>query len=185
MADRNRGDWSVPFAIALIVIGLWLLADRVLGPLWAPFEYFVRLVGRAAWPLALIAIGVLLLISVRRGGLQSASGRRLYRSRDERVVAGVLGGLGEYLGISVTLIRVAFVIFGFASGFGAVLLYIAGVILIPEEPLGGEPQQVQWPGTSGGSWGAPGQETVQTPPPAPPAPPVPPSDVPGQPPADR
>lgn len=178
MATRNRGDWSVPFAIALIALGVWLLAERVLGPMWAPFEYFVRVVGRAAWPLALIAIGVLLLVSVRRGGLQSASGRRLYRSRDERIVAGVLGGLGEYLGISVTLIRVAFVIFGFASGFGAVLLYIAGVILIPEEPLGGAPQSVSWPTAGSGP--------VPPPPaPTPPAPPVPPSDVPGQPPADR
>jgi phage shock protein C len=59
--------------------------------------------------------------------------RRLYRSRDDRVVAGVCGGLGTYLGVDAILFRIAFVLLVFAGGLG-VLAYVLGWIFIGEEP---------------------------------------------------
>ena len=61
--------------------------------------------------------------------------RRLRRSRDDKVIAGVCGGPGRYLGIDPVLVRIAFVVLALAGG-GGVLLYIVGWILIPEESPG-------------------------------------------------
>ena len=60
--------------------------------------------------------------------------QRLYRSRQERMVAGVCGGLGQYFNLDPVIFRLGFVILAF-GGFG-VLLYIIFVIVVPERPLG-------------------------------------------------
>jgi phage shock protein C len=65
----------------------------------------------------------------------ATASRRLYRSRDDRVIAGVCGGLGEYFGIDAVLMRIAFVLLVFAGGLG-ILAYVLGWIFIPEEPAG-------------------------------------------------
>ncbi len=49
--------------------------------------------------------------------------RRLYRSRTDRVIFGVAGGLGRHFDVDPVLIRVGFVAFAFASGVG-ILAYI-------------------------------------------------------------
>lgn len=59
--------------------------------------------------------------------------RRLYRSRDERMIGGVCGGLGEYLNTDPTIIRVLFVIIAL-SGAG-IFLYLAMWLIVPEEPM--------------------------------------------------
>jgi phage shock protein C len=61
--------------------------------------------------------------------------RLLRRSRTDRVIAGVCGGVGRYLGVDPVLIRVAFVVLAIAGGSG-ILLYVLGWILIPEEKEG-------------------------------------------------
>ena len=62
--------------------------------------------------------------------------KKLYRSRTDQMIAGVCGGLGKYLGIDPTLIRLAFVLlllFGIGSGL---LVYLAMMLLVPLEPEG-------------------------------------------------
>lgn len=59
--------------------------------------------------------------------------RRLYRSLRERMIGGVCGGLGEYLAIDPTLIRVLFVVGTLLGGHG-ILLYLILLILVPVEP---------------------------------------------------
>lgn len=59
--------------------------------------------------------------------------KRLYRSRKERMVWGVAGGLAEYLDIDPVLVRIAFVLLAFANGLG-VLLYIIMAIVVRSEP---------------------------------------------------
>jgi len=68
--------------------------------------------------------------TLRRG---HRTAKRLMRSRDDRVVAGVCGGLGEYLGVDSVLIRIAALILVFAGGAG-ILLYLIGWIAMPEAP---------------------------------------------------
>ena len=60
--------------------------------------------------------------------------RRLYRSRSERMIGGVCGGLGEYFSIDPTLVRVLFVAFALIGGPG-LIAYILLLIIVPEEPL--------------------------------------------------
>lgn len=58
--------------------------------------------------------------------------KRLTRSRTDRMIAGVCGGLGNYLGIDPVFIRLLWAIAIFAYGTG-LLLYILAWIIIPEE----------------------------------------------------
>lgn len=63
-----------------------------------------------------------------------AMARRLYRSRTDRWIAGVCGGLAEYLNVDATAVRIAFVLLALWQGFGA-LVYLLMVIMVPDEPL--------------------------------------------------
>jgi phage shock protein C len=64
-----------------------------------------------------------------------AQTRRLYRSRTDRKLAGVCGGLAQYSNIDATLMRVLFVVLGLLGGPGLVI-YLVLWIVVPEEPLG-------------------------------------------------
>jgi phage shock protein C len=57
---------------------------------------------------------------------------RLYRSRSQKILAGVCGGLGEYFDVDPVLIRLLFVVTAFISGVG-ILAYIVLWILVPLE----------------------------------------------------
>ncbi|MCK6581033.1 MAG: PspC domain-containing protein [Anaerolineae bacterium] len=57
--------------------------------------------------------------------------KRLLRSRTNRQIAGVCGGLGEYFGIDPTLLRIAFILMVVFGGSG-LLLYIILALVIPE-----------------------------------------------------
>lgn len=59
--------------------------------------------------------------------------KRLYRSRDERMIAGVCGGLGKYLSVDPTIIRILFIIFAFTGG--GFLAYLIMLLVVPEEPM--------------------------------------------------
>lgn len=61
------------------------------------------------------------------------AGKRLYRSRTENMLGGVCGGLADYLGFDVTLIRVLWVLATLLGGGGA-LAYLVLWIVIPREP---------------------------------------------------
>jgi len=58
--------------------------------------------------------------------------KRLYKSRKERVIWGVAGGMAEYFEVDPTLVRLAWVLVAF-SGVG-VLAYIVASLIIPEAP---------------------------------------------------
>ena len=58
--------------------------------------------------------------------------KRLYRSRRQRMICGVCGGVAEYFNIDPTLIRLAMVLFGF-TGTG-ILAYFVAAVIIQDEP---------------------------------------------------
>jgi phage shock protein C len=60
-------------------------------------------------------------------------GKRLYRSRTDRQLAGICGGLGDYFDCDSTLVRVAWVIITFLSAGLAVLAYLVLILVIPNE----------------------------------------------------
>ena len=65
--------------------------------------------------------------------LKNPQVKRLCRSKKNRIIAGVCAGMGEYLGIDVTVIRLLWILFTFLSIGAGILAYIIAWIILPEE----------------------------------------------------
>jgi phage shock protein C len=65
--------------------------------------------------------------------MSETSVRRLYRSRRDRKIAGVCGGLAAYLGVDPVIPRLIWVLFALAAGTG-LLGYLIAWLVIPLEP---------------------------------------------------
>lgn len=154
--DRRRNLGIIAGAV-LIAVGAWFILERIAGPLMQPLRAALDFMWSIGWPLALVGLGVLLI--VRRDAMRppgSLEGRRLYRSRTDRMVGGVLGGLAVYLSMEATLLRIIFALLIVLGGFGpGIIAYIVAMAIVPEEPL---------------STAAPDDVSSR---PAPPAPPIP------------
>jgi phage shock protein C len=61
------------------------------------------------------------------------TGRRLYRSGTQRVLAGICGGLGEYFAVDPVWFRVGFVVLGLGGGSG-ILIYLLMWLMVPPAP---------------------------------------------------
>lgn len=58
--------------------------------------------------------------------------KKLYRSEKNKVLAGVLGGLGEYLGIDPTVLRLIYLLLTVFTGFfPGIIAYILAIFIIP------------------------------------------------------
>ena len=60
-------------------------------------------------------------------------GKRLYKARGNRMIAGVCGGIAEYFNIDPTLVRLGFVLLCFEWGSG-LIAYLISAVIIPEPP---------------------------------------------------
>ena len=58
---------------------------------------------------------------------------RLLRSRTERMIGGVAGGMGRYWNVDPTWVRIAWVVLALATNGAAVLVYLLLLVVIPEE----------------------------------------------------
>lgn len=90
--------------------------------------------------------------------------KTLYRSRDDRTIAGVCGGIADHAGLDPALVRLVAVALAVVTHGGAVLAYIVMALVVPETPLDGAAPAPEAP--------APTPETPP-PPPAMPAPAAP------------
>ena len=57
--------------------------------------------------------------------------RKLYRSRNQRMLGGVCGGLAEYFNVDTTLIRVLFLVLAVFGGSG-LLIYVVMWLIVPD-----------------------------------------------------
>jgi phage shock protein PspC (stress-responsive transcriptional regulator) len=120
-----------------------------IDPIWVRWAFVVLTIFGGVGVLLYIAGWVLMPavdFAPPAGSMQPHPVRRLYRLRNDRVIAGVASGLGAHLEVDPVWIRLAFVVLAFVGGLG-VLLYIVGCIAMPSVdsiPPGGP-----WPG---GSW---------------------------------
>ena len=155
-AGANAKFWG----ILLVVVGiLWLLRNLDIPYYlhWWGFswDYFL--------PVILIMAGIAFLFGGRNGLMNPAGTTpsegpsdqsstnandpsqsettpmpqpaRLYKSRIERKLFGVCGGIATYVNVDPTVIRILFVVAAFASCGFMVLLYIAMALIVPNEPL--------------------------------------------------
>ena len=59
--------------------------------------------------------------------------KKLYKSKKDKKVCGVCGGLAEYFGIDVTLVRLGTAALVLFAG-GGIIAYIVAAIIMPEDP---------------------------------------------------
>lgn len=135
---RNvSSDTGLIIGIVLAGLGLWLLF-RNLGLIPDPLLAFLAALRAAFWPIILILVGVLIIAAATRGqgrGLTiSTEGKTLYRSRSNRMIAGVAGGIAEYFRVDPTLVRLAWAALFIINFFAALIAYIIMAIVVPEEP---------------------------------------------------
>ncbi|MDA2922873.1 PspC domain-containing protein [Patescibacteria group bacterium AH-259-L07] len=64
---------------------------------------------------------------------QKKGSKKLYRSRKNRIIAGVCGGLGEYLSVDPIVVRIVFVLLLFFDGLG-LILYLVLLVVVPLKP---------------------------------------------------
>ncbi|MDR0348112.1 MAG: PspC domain-containing protein [Tannerella sp.] len=57
--------------------------------------------------------------------------KRLYRSENEKMIAGVCGGIAEYFGLDPALVRLAYIVLSIFTLFSGVLAYLIMWIVIP------------------------------------------------------
>ena len=68
--------------------------------------------------------------------------KKLYRSRTDKKVAGVCGGVAAYFNIDSTIVRLVFVLLVVFAGTG-LLAYLIAALVMPEEPEAGAAGQAQ------------------------------------------
>lgn len=69
--------------------------------------------------------------------------KKLYRSATDKMLAGVCGGLAEYLSIDATILRLLWVLIVIFTGFvPGVLVYIIAAFIMPEKPVPGATVEV-------------------------------------------
>ncbi|MBM2839750.1 MAG: Phage shock protein PspC (stress-responsive transcriptional regulator) [Bacteroidetes bacterium] len=146
-SSSNHRFWG----ILLVVVGsLWLMSNLGVWHRWWGFSWDLLL------PTVLILAGVAFLFGGRNYvSNQKSSGStdpspagpdratdqmgtqpsKLYRSRIERKLFGVCGGLGVHFGVDPTIVRVLFVISAFASFGLTILAYVLMAVIVPDEPL--------------------------------------------------
>ena len=139
---NHRGGSRVA-TVLLILGGLWLLRNLgILPALAGAAGGFLRIF---FWPLLLIGIGYMLLkgrnnalrmrFSEMRTGSAATAREQIpfRRSRSDRMVLGVCGGLSDKLGFDANLIRLGWVVLTLASMGLGVFIYLVLGLIVPEE----------------------------------------------------
>lgn len=133
--DHDSTLWLV-LGAALIVAGIFFGA-RSLGIVPWPVTIIFEGLIEARTGIGILLLGVALIVWARsdRRFTAPARGTKLFRSRDNKWVAGVLGGLSEYFDVDVTLLRLAFLALVFFFDVGVlVVAYIVMAVVVPQEP---------------------------------------------------
>jgi phage shock protein C len=92
--------------------------------------------------------------------------RKLYRSRNNRMIGGVCGGVADYLNLDPTIVRVITVLLTLFTGV-PVVVYLVALLVVPEEPL--PPERDERPRVTGpvdpvwGTAGAPWEQPMDNP----------------------
>jgi len=189
--EHDSTGWLILGAI-LIIAGFFLGA-RSLGWVPWPLDQIWTWGSKARMGIGVIVLGILVIIWAQSGERPRAprAGTKLYRTRQDKWLAGVLGGLARYFGLDVTMMRLLFLALVVLFDFGGLILaYIVMAIVVPLEPVGMSPTSEQPVDAAAASapseppsW--PAQPASPTPPawpdqPVSPAPPAPPAPTPGQ-----
>lgn len=142
---RGAGTvWGVVFILAGLIL---LLVNYDMLP-WQMWRYWY-FPWKLFWPFVIIMIGVILLLSRSKGKTDpeesephSGRGRnrKLTRSKRERMIGGVCGGLGLYFRLDPAIVRFLWAIGTIVSHGLGIIAYILLLIVLPEEEVQTEPE---------------------------------------------
>jgi len=130
--------WVIIFVFLLVILlfifWIWAIIDCLTSRLttaeklfWIIIILFLNIIGALLYFIFSKSRGVKVVKS------KNLKGKRLFRSNKNKVIAGVCGGIGEYLGTDPTIIRLLWVVITIFSGFFiGILAYIIAWIIIPE-----------------------------------------------------
>ena len=115
--------------LGLVMLGVWLwaLIDCLVSKrtaaeklLWVIIILIFNLIG-----------AILYLLLADRVSDNFDSKNSLTRSQDDKIIAGVCGGLGEYLSVDSTIVRLLWVLFTIVSTGAGILIYIVAALIMP------------------------------------------------------
>jgi phage shock protein C len=148
--QQNGRSGKRLWGVILVTIGLFILIHNF------GFFAFYKL-WDISWgillPIMIIILGMALIYSHQQARAQQHTGetndtmnqtqnavpyKRLFKSRRDRKLFGVCGGLGDYFTLDPTLIRILFILLAILSVGTGILLYLAMAIFVPDEPLSAE-----------------------------------------------
>ncbi|MCH8004147.1 MAG: PspC domain-containing protein [Nanoarchaeota archaeon] len=121
------------FIIFLFIFWLWAIFSCLTSRLTIPQKLFwiiiiliFNLIGALFYFIFSKSMGDKIMKS------KEIKGKRLLRSKNNRMIAGVCAGIGDYLGVDPTVIRLVWVLFTFFSMGAGVLAYIIAWVIVPE-----------------------------------------------------
>lgn len=151
-ADKKPQSTALYWGIGLVLVGLlWLSNNRDWDWYYfRPFHFhFLRpwlFHWDRFWPILIILFGIFYLVYVLRknkesGAEQANTGTtatptgKLFRSRKDKIIGGVCGGLAKNLNVDPVFIRIGWVVLTFIIHIFSIIIYIVWMIAVPEEPI--------------------------------------------------
>jgi phage shock protein C len=149
----NNRNVKRTWGVILVIIGILFLVKNF-G--WFAFHHYWQISWGLILPIIFILIGMALIYSHQQSrgrnrpeqGKQQQEGqtdmntqqqeapyKRLYKSRRDRKLFGVCGGLGDYFNLDPTVIRILFILLTILSFGTGIILYIAMAIFVPDEHI--------------------------------------------------
>lgn len=138
--DKPSSPYNSEIAVGLvfILLGAAFLLHNLTGyDWWLPWYWrdIVHVHIREIWPILLIVLGAWILLRSQSEdpAAKPVLTRRFYRSKTERMIGGVCGGLADYWQVDVGLMRVIWVLTSLFINLPAgAIVYILLLVLIPE-----------------------------------------------------
>ncbi len=140
---KTPQNTAIYWGIGLVLMGLSLL------PHWRWNHWYLNPFGwhlfdpwffdwDVFWPVIIILFGVVYLIHVLRQGKETETDKKttdkFYRSRSDKVIGGVCGGIAAHLKVDPVIVRIGWVVLSIATKFLlGIILYILCMIIFPEE----------------------------------------------------
>jgi len=142
--DKKEQNTAIYWGIGLVLLGISLLSSHWRWDFWSfhPFRWYWfdlwPFDWDTFWPVVIIILGVLYLLHVIRqdktGKSSADTPLKLFRSKQEKVIGGVCGGIAKNLHIDPVIVRIGWVILSLATKFIlGIIVYILWMIIIPEE----------------------------------------------------
>ena len=147
--DKKSQNTALYWGVGFVLFGLLLLSNR-----WdwdwyyfRPFHFdFIRpwfFHWDKFWPIVIILFGIFYLVHVLRKNKEPETEQtrtekatpagKLTRSRDDKIIGGVCGGIAKQLDIDPVIVRIAWVILSFATAlYFGIFAYIIWMIVVPE-----------------------------------------------------